>query len=226
MTDWESCDCSAFGALFDWDGVVIDSSAAHEESWERLAREESLHLPEGHFKRGFGRKNSVIIPEILHWADSASEIQRLSDRKEALYRIIIQEKGIEALPGVRELLAFLNERGIPCVVGTSTDRLNVETIMDVLGVRESFEGIVSAEDVSRGKPDPEVFLKAAERAGREPAKCLVFEDAHHGIEAGLQGGMKVVAVATTHPLEDLGAAHMAVNRLSDLDYRAMLALLN
>jgi len=159
------------GAIFDWDGVIIDSSAAHEGSWERLAEEENLPLFEGHFKKGFGRKNAVIIPEIYKWADDPAEIKRLSDRKEALYRLILKENGINALPGVFELLDFFREKEIPCVVGTSTDRLNVETIIDELKLRNYFQDIVSSEDVSHGKPDPEVFLKAAEKIGRAPQHC-------------------------------------------------------
>ncbi|WP_309380029.1 HAD family hydrolase [Cerasicoccus frondis] len=212
------------GAIFDWDGVVIDSSSAHERSWELLAAEKEFFLPEDHFKKGFGRKNEYIIPNLLNWTQDTDEIKALSFRKEELYREIIKREGIEALPGVHALLKFLNEQEIPCVVGTSTPRINVETIMDALGVREYFDGIVSAEDVTHGKPDPEVFLLGAQKIKRDPAHCLVFEDAHYGIEAGLRGGMKVVAVATTNPIEDLGAAHMQVYRLNELDYEAMLDL--
>lgn len=214
------------GAIFDWDGVVIDSSAAHERSWELLAAEKKLFLPADHFKKGFGRKNQFIIPNLLDWTHDPAEIEALSDRKEVLYREIIQRDGIQALPGVRELLTFFQEKEIPCVVGTSTPRLNVETIMDVLGVRAFFQDIVSAEDVHHGKPDPEVFLLGAGKINREPGRCLVFEDAHYGIEAGLRGGMKVVAVATTNPIEELHQAHVAVERLNRLDYAAMLALVS
>ncbi len=77
---------ATWGAIFDWDGVIIDSSRHHEESWERLAREVALPLPADHFKRGFGRKNEFIIPEILRWTAEAAEIRRHSLRKEALYR--------------------------------------------------------------------------------------------------------------------------------------------
>lgn len=212
------------GAIFDWDGVVIDSSAAHERSWELLAEEKDLFLPEDHFKKGFGRKNQFIIPNLLNWSHDPEEIEALGARKEELYREIIKRDGIDALPGIRELLQFLQDKEIPCVVGTSTPRINVETIIEVLGVQGYFQDIVSAEDVTHGKPDPEVFLMAAGKIDRDPNRCLVFEDAHYGIEAGLRGGMKVVAVATTHPLEELGEADMAVHRLSDLDYDAMLGL--
>lgn len=212
------------GAIFDWDGIVIDSSKAHEESWELLAAEENLPLFPGHFKLGFGRKNQWIIPNLLKWSQDPAQIERLADRKEALYRAIIAERGIEALPGARELLKFFKEKGIPCVVGSSTPRLNVETIMDVLGVREYFAGICAAEDVTRGKPDPEVFLKAAAKINRRPERCVVFEDAHYGIDAALAGGMKAVAVGTTHPLDSFEKADIKVRWLSDLDTTQLLAL--
>ncbi len=206
------------GALFDWDGVVIDSSAHHEKSWEQLAAEIRQPLPPDHFIRGFGMKNQVIIPEILGWTRDPDEIERYSLRKEELYRDIIRVEGIEALPGVAELLRMLSDRGVPCAVASSTHRRNVEVVLDAIGLRPYFDAIVTAEDVTRGKPDPEVFLKGAERVGRDARACVVFEDAHVGIEAGLAAGARVVAVATTNPLSDLGAAHLAVESLEEIDW--------
>ena len=205
-----------WGAIFDWDGVIIDSSRQHEESWERLAREENKPLPEGHFKAGFGRKNEFIIPRILHWTDDQAEVRRISLRKEELYRQIILEKGLEPLPGVRAWLERLAAARVPCVIGSSTHRENIEVSLDVLGLRPFFQEIVSSEDVSHGKPDPEVFLKAAGKIGMPAAKCVVFEDAHVGIEAAQRAGMRVIAVATTNALDDLGKADLAVARLDEL----------
>lgn len=207
----------SFGAIFDWDGVIIDSSAHHEESWERLAREISKPLPAGHFKRGFGMKNEFIIPQLLQWATEPREIRELSLRKEALYREVVQERGLEALPGVETWLKKLAEATIPCVVGSSTHRLNIDVSLEMIHLRRYFSAIVSSEDVSHGKPDPEVFLKAAEKIARPPSRCVVFEDAHAGIEAAQRAGMRVIAVATTNPLAELGAADLAVERLDQLD---------
>jgi beta-phosphoglucomutase family hydrolase len=204
------------GAIFDWDGVLIDSSAYHEASWERLAKERGLPLPEGHFKRGFGMKNEVVIPKILQWGDQPEPVQELSLRKEALYREIILERGISTLPGAREWLEQLRENGVPCIIGSSTHRLNIEVTLQVLGLKDFFVSIVSAEDVSHGKPDPEVFLVAASRIDRPPAQCVVFEDALVGIEAAHRGGMKVVAVASTNPFEALKDADIVVHRLDEL----------
>jgi beta-phosphoglucomutase family hydrolase len=204
------------GAIFDWDGVVIDSSSHHEESWERLAKETGLTLPEGHFKKGFGMKNNFIIPNLLNWSNHPDEIKRLSLRKEELYREILLEWGIRPLPGVAEWLAALRQREIRCAIGSSTDRLNIDTSLRVLGFEKFFATIVSAEDVSHGKPDPEVFLTAAERIGVDAGHCVVFEDALVGIEAAHRGGMKVIAVATTNRIEALKAADLAVHRLDEL----------
>src|SRR5438093_12869315 len=156
----------SFGAIFDWDGVIIDSSAHHEESWERLAREVAKPLPAGHFKRGFGMKNEFIIPQLLAWSRDLEEIKSLSLRKEALYREVVKERGLAPLPGVSEWLKKLAAANIPCVVGSSTHRVNIELALETIHLSEYFSAVVSAEDVTHGKPDPEVFLKAAGRIGR------------------------------------------------------------
>lgn len=185
-------------AIFDWDGVVVDSSAAHKASWEELARERGLSLPENHFELSFGRKNQVIIPEIYRWSDDPEEIEALGARKELLYREILARTGLDALPGALPLFRELKEAGIPMAVGTSTPRENVETVIGLIGAEGFFDAVVAAEDVARGKPDPEVFLKAAAALRVEPSEAVVFEDATYGIEAAQAGGMKAVALTTTH----------------------------
>ena len=204
------------GAIFDWDGVIINSAAHHEISWERLAKECGKLLPENHFKRGFGMKNEVIIPELLHWTTVPTEIRILSLRKEAIYREVVRELGISALPGVENWLRTLKDARIPCVIASSTHRENITTTLDVLGLGEFFSQTVTSEDVKRGKPDPEVFLTAAQRIGVEPADGIVFEDALVGIAAAKAAGMRVVAVATTEPKEKLAHADWLVDRLDEL----------
>jgi beta-phosphoglucomutase family hydrolase len=219
---------SDIGFIFDWDGVVIDSHAAHEESWHLLFDELRRSMPEGFFKKTFGMRNQQIIPLCFDFveADDHAEIKRLGDRKEELYRDILRRDGIVSLPGVLPLLRELKARGIPRVVGSSTPRLNIETVMQMAGLEGLFDDIVSAEDVTAGKPDPQVFLKAAQKIGREPAQCIVLEDAHVGIEAGKRAGMKIVAVATTHPIASLDDADAAFENLDGLGVDAILAALH
>lgn len=215
---------SKLGIIFDWDGVIIDSSRQHEESWERLADEEGKVLPSDHFTVGFGRKNEWVIPTLLKWTDSPEEIRRLSLRKEALYREVVIEKGLSSLPGVHEFLLRLQAAAVPCCVGSSTHRANIDTSIELLGFEGLFGGIVTAEDVSMGKPDPEVFLKAAAKTGCAPKNCIVFEDAMAGIQAARAGGMKVVGVATTHPAEELSMTDRVVHRLDELEIEDLVAL--
>jgi beta-phosphoglucomutase family hydrolase len=204
------------GAIFDWDGVIINSAAHHEASWEKLAGELKRVLPEGHFKKGFGMKNDKIIPELLGWTTDLAEISAISLRKEELYRELVRELGIAALPGVESWLSALRNADIPCVIGSSTHRENITTTLDVLGLSPFFADIVSAQDVKRGKPDPEVFLTAAARIGVPPSGGIVFEDALVGIAAGHAAGMRVVAVTTTEPEEKLLHADWVVDRLDEL----------
>lgn len=205
-----------FGAIFDWDGVIIDSAALHEQSWHRLAGELNTTIAPGSFKRGFGMKSARIIEEIHRWSADAAEIARLTNRKEALYREIVAQAEIAPLPGVVEWLHRLREAQIPCAVASSTQRLNIDIVLQRLGLENAFATIISAEDVTHGKPHPGVFEKAADRLGVSRERCVVFEDAHVGIEAAHAAGMKVVAVTTTHPAGQLADADLVVRQLGEL----------
>ncbi len=215
-------------AIFDWDGVVIDSGDQHERSWGMLAEGEGRALPEGFFKQSFGMRNESIIPRFFsNWTDTSdpAEVARLAGRKESLYRELVRADGIAPLPGVRELLASLKAAGVPCSVGSSTPRANIEAVMEIAGLTGAFDAVTAAEDVTEGKPDPQVFLKAAAKVGADPARCVVIEDAHVGIEAGLAAGMKVLAVATTHPADTLAGAHRALPDLRGATAETLNALL-
>ena len=195
---------SLAAVIFDFDGVVIDSHDAHERSWFALANELGHPFTRETFVATFGQRNESILP-LLGWAEPGDQarIQQLGDRKELLYREILRQEGIVPLPGVVELLADLQKHGIACAIGTSTPRANVECVLAITGLAGFFKQIAAAEDVTHGKPDPEVFLKAAAMLGAEPAACVVIEDAQVGIRAAKAAGMKAVAVTTTHPAEAL-----------------------
>jgi beta-phosphoglucomutase family hydrolase len=206
----------AWAAVFDWDGVILDSSRHHEESWERLAQETGKSLPPGHFRKGFGRRNIEIMRDMLGWSQDLQEINRLSRRKEELYREVVGEWGIDPLPGVRAWLERLARAGIPCGIGSSTEAKNVEVGLQKLGLGNFFRTAVTAEQVQRGKPAPDVFLEVSRRLGVEAARCVVFEDAPAGVEAGRAAGMKVVGVTTTHPGGHLEGVFREVARLDEL----------
>ena len=112
------------------------------------------------------------------------------------------------MPGSAEFVAGLVERGVPCAVVSSSPRENIDVVLARGGQRRLFRTIVAAEDTRASKPDPEGFLLGAARLDLPPERCVVFEDAPAGIQAGLAGGMRVVALSTTHPASELGAAHL------------------
>jgi len=204
-------------AIFDWDGVIVDSSRPHEEAWNRLAREEGRPVPAGFFPRSFGMKNDKVIVELLTWTTEPQEIERLSARKEQFFReIVTSGKKLAPLPGVTNFLDWLAAAQIPCALASSTPRENILCIIETLGVDKFFQTMVCAEDVRHGKPDPEVFLLAAAKLHAPPSRCLVFEDAHVGIEAARKAGMKVIGLATTHPAKTLVGADRVVNQLDEL----------
>lgn len=207
---------ATWGAVFDFDGVIINSAAQHEESWERLAVEEGKTLPQDHFERSFGMKNAYIIPNLLDWTHDPAEIERISLRKEALYRIIVEEKGLEPIPGVVNFLEFLHRSGVPCVIGSSTQKLNITSAFKRLDIGHFFADMATSEDVTKGKPDPQVFLVAASKINVPPQRCVVFEDAVVGVQAGKAAGMRVVAVTTTNPAEKLKQADLVVDRLDQI----------
>jgi beta-phosphoglucomutase len=182
--------------IFDVDGVLVDSYRAHLESWQALAAGDGIALTEERFAATFGRTSRDIIR--LLWAgrdlDEAA-VRALDDEKEALYRRIVA-RDFPAMDGAGELIAALRAAGVRLAVGSSGPPENVEMALSELG-SSSFEAAVTGRDVERGKPDPQVFLLAAERLGVAPASCVVIEDAPDGIAAARAAGMAAVALAST-----------------------------
>ena len=210
-----------WGAIFDWDGVVVDSSGLHEASWEQLAQESGRSLPSDHFQRGFGRRNEEIMAHLFGWTDDSQELTRLAARKEQLYRELVRTRGLSVIAGSRAWLTMLRQAGIPCVVASSTPRENITCVLEPLTLAGTFSAIVASEDVTRGKPDPEVFLLAATRLKLPPSQCVVFEDVPAGIQAARAAGIRVIALTTTFPAKVLREADLVVSRLDVLTLEAL-----
>ena len=194
------------------DGVIIDSRQHHLDAWHELARRHGIaHAPD-YFTQTFGLRNAPIIGGLI--PDIASErLSELAEEKERLFREAAGGN-LEPLPGVRELLAFLDDERVPKAVVTSAPRANLDMIIETLGIGTHFQALVAEEDAQHGKPHPEGFLVAASRLGVGPARCVVIEDAPAGLQAAKSGGMRALGVTTTHPAGDLGAADLVVASLA------------
>jgi HAD superfamily hydrolase (TIGR01509 family) len=207
---------SNLGAIFDWDGVVVDSSRLHVLSWQDLAQEQGRTIPPEIPIGALGLKTEAVITDLLAWTQDPAEVTRLTLRKEEFFRQRAIRDGIDSQPGVLEFLRGLKSNSIPCVVGSSAPRLNVEAGMTALRTNGIFSAIVSGDDVIHGKPAPDIFLKAADRIGRAPSDCIVFEDAPAGVEAARAAGMRVVALLSTHDPHKLQRADLLIESFNDI----------
>jgi beta-phosphoglucomutase len=205
------------GVIFDVDGVLVDSYAAHFESWQRLGLELGFVMTEEQFVATFGRTSREIIRELWpHLAATDEQVRRIDDRKESLYREIIAAD-FPAMDGAGELIDALAAAGFRLAVGSSGPPENVHLVLDKLGRRDWFAGVVTGRDVSRGKPDPQVFELAAERLGLPPGRCLVIEDAPAGIAAAKAAGARCLGLASAGREEAaLAAADRVVRSLREV----------
>ncbi len=177
------------------------------------------------FRNTFGQRNDAIIKQLVPTATD-EQIAKWGERKEELYREVAGGR-LVPLPGAKELIFGLKELGFKLAIASSTPRINILFAVEQLKMKDLFDAFVGAEDVKRGKPDPEVFLKAAQKFGIAPEKCVVFEDAIAGVIASKGGGMKCVAITTTNPrraLQEAGA-DLVVDSLSEVTPQQVLSLL-
>jgi beta-phosphoglucomutase len=184
-------------ALWDVDGTLIDSSEYHWLSWRDALAAESFPITRERFAETFGQRNDEILRAYFP-AYTPEEIARVGEAKEVRYRALIRERGITLLPGVRRWLDKLKTDGWLQAVASSAPRLNLEAIMSALGLEGYFAAIASAEDVTAGKPDPQVFLAAARKLSVAPSACVVVEDAPAGTEAARRARMRSIGVLSSH----------------------------
>jgi beta-phosphoglucomutase len=206
--------------LWDLDGTVVDSADFHWRAWRDTMKAEGLDLSYPQFLASFGRRNDTFLGDWLGVDASAARIARVGDAKEQRYRDLVIAHGLSPLPGAAEWIARLRRDGWRQAIASSAPRANVEVMVRAASLR--VDAIVGAEDVTAGKPDPEVFLAAAAALGAPPARCVVVEDAAVGIEAARRAGMRCIGVSAAGALP----ADVAVGSLADLPEDAFERLLD
>lgn len=191
-------------AIFDMDGTLVANSPVHIRAFEIFCARYDVTDWREKLANGFGMGNDDIMRLILPEEVIASRgLQALADEKEAIYREIYAPE-IRPVAGLRDLLLRLRALGIRCAVGSSGCRANVDFVLEHCGIAGFFDARISGDAVTRCKPDPEIYLKAAEALDVTPGECIVFEDAKAGIEAARRAGAgRIVALATTLPRETL-----------------------
>ena len=191
---------AARAALWDMDGTLIDSEEYHWIAWRDTMAEEGHPITREQFRSSFGTRNDAILTNWLGARATPQVIAKIGDDKEKRYRDLVRNDGISLMPGVERWVHGLHEQGWLQAIASAAPRLNVEAILDALGGADWFQGIVSAEDVKNGKPDPEVFLAAAASVGAVADRCIVVEDGAAGIEGARRAGMRSIGVNRTGAL--------------------------
>ncbi len=213
-----------FGVIFGVDGVLVDSYAAHFETWRACARRHGRDCTEQEFAAAFGRTSREVMRETWDPNLTDEEIQAFEDEKEAMYREVIA-KDFPAMPGAKALVANLAAAGIPMAIGSSGPPQNVQTVVDQLQAHSTISTVITGADVTVGKPHPEVFLLGASGMNVAPEKCVVLEDAPPGIEAALAGGMKCLGVVSRgRTISELHRAHAHVTDLTEVSVDLLAGL--
>jgi HAD superfamily hydrolase (TIGR01509 family) len=200
--------------LWDLDGVLADTGQYHYESWEQILPKYGIPFTQDKLRRTFGMNNHGVITSLVGRDLERSYTDEIADRKETLFRDLIRGR-IQPLPGVRAWLPRLRALGYRVAVASSAPQANIDAMMDQLGILPYFDAVVSSAGMP-SKPDPAVFLLAAERVSAPPDRCTVVEDAIAGVEAAKQAGMRCIAVTSTNPREALSRADLVVDSLEDL----------
>ena len=209
--------------IWDMDGVIANTAPYHFKSWQGVFKKRGIDFTEDDFRKTFGQRNNSIIRMILGAGVSQQEIDAITHEKEKSFRQNIG-KNIKPFSGVIELMKSLAEGQFKMALATSTPMENVRLLIAGLGIAEYFESIVSDEDVTEGKPNPQVFLVAARRLGVKPENCIVIEDSVAGVTAAKRAGMRCLAVTNTNPRDSLGEADLVVDSLEEVTASDLIKL--
>ena len=217
-------DAERIGVIFDMDGVLVDSASAHRRSWQLLAEQTHLTITDQQFAETFGQPSRQIIRQLWGADLPDSDVKRLDERKESIYRDLICGR-VPVMPGAVALLRRLQDDRTILAIGSSGPPANIELMLSEMGVSELFSVVVTGVDVEQGKPAPDVFLIAARRMRLDCPRCVVVEDAPVGIEAAHRAGMVAVGLVGTHDRAALGQAELVVDSLGELSLTRMADLL-
>ena len=208
--------------IFDLDGVIVSTDEYHFKAWKMIADEEKIYFDRkiNEQLRGVSRMESLeIILKKSQRAYSQEEKNQLAEKKNDFYKLLLKNLTPgDILPGVAKVLEGLKERNIKIAIGSSSK--NTPIILERIGLDSRFDAVADGNNIKNSKPDPEVFLLAAEKLQTIPESCLVVEDADAGVEAALAGGMKVVGVGSASKNEK------ATFKMRDLTYFDFDKMLN
>jgi beta-phosphoglucomutase len=183
-----------WGAIFDVDGTMVDNKDFHEKAWIELCRRYGINLTSEDYRRRIhARPNDRIIPDIFGVGIDKEKANNIALEKEMIYRELYRPN-IEPVKGLIKLLNELKTHNVPCAAASNSPKGNVDLVLDELNIRDYYDSVICADDVSNGKPDPEIFLISAARLQLAPRQCIVFEDSAQGFEAAKRACTPCIAI--------------------------------
>lgn len=198
--------------IFDLDGVLADSEGIHILAWEEIAREYRLSKDRLPLHDWIGYPDTEIVKDVVREHGLSVTPEDLLDQKRGIFRRLIAEK-LEPIPGAIEALAALEP--LPLGLATSSSRTEAELMLRILGITDRFRTVVTADEVTHSKPEPDSYLLAAERLGITPEYCVAIEDSSAGIQSARAAGMIVLAVTNSLPAERLTVANEIFDSTED-----------
>jgi len=213
-----------FAVIFDMDGVICHTNPYHSQAFRQFFAKRNLSPTDEEFAQHmFGKSNSYILKHFLQREIVGEEFVQLEDEKESLFRQIY-EPYIDPVHGFMAFLKDLKANAIKTAVATSAPRANLDLIAGKLSLSDYMESFMASEDVTKHKPDPQVYLTSAERLGVHPERCVVFEDSFSGVSAALNAGMKVVGVLTSHGVNELPPCNEYIKDYQEMTYERVAEL--
>lgn len=214
-----------YAVLFDMDGVIAHTNPYHAKAFEAFFDSYAIpHSQEEFEKHMFGKHNSYIMSHFFNRPIGGDELLKLEDEKESKFREIYRDQ-IKAIDGYELFLTSLKKAGFKTGVGTSAPRANMDLIIDGLHIRQHLNSLMASENVTRHKPDPQVYLLSAQQLGVAPSQCVVFEDSFSGVSAAINAGMKVVGVLSSHTREQLPPCDLYITDYYDISVQDIIGLL-
>jgi len=218
-----------FGIIFDIDGTMVNNTSYHREAWFELCRRYNIPLDhQSYHEKIHARSNDIIIPNLFGPGVDGSFIHKIAEEKEGIYRDSFRPV-MQETPGLTALLNKLRNAKIPCAAASNSPKANVDFILDEMNFRPFFQSVIYRDIVKIGKPNPELFLKAAAGLGISPEKCLVFEDSASGFKAARAAGMSYIAItfgADPHELTEAGDAKAIHKDFSQIKLETLCKIMN
>jgi len=212
--------------IFDMDGVLVDTEPLHHDAFFRHFAELGIVLSAEEYATFLGSSTRNVYQHLKRQFGLAAEVEALIDRKrEHFAKSFDESAGLDLLPGARELILDLHRAGVPLQLASSAANVTIHRVFTRFGLYPYFDHLVSGEDFPQSKPDPAIFLRAAELAGIPPRECLVIEDSANGVTAAKAAGMFCIGYKSEHSEgQDLHHADLVVARLSQLSAAQITSL--